>query len=171
MLLIKRSWCIWNERLRIISTFVIQASQTPLSPNVHFTFLYHKRWHCILHEFYDHYVWCTVKRWHGFMPWVILNRMSLFAVLWRKFDHASECPHDSILCAPQLQSASMNCLVTAEQCKILFSNVGGITSFQMMPTLPRLRFLLDRFWIVLTTLIVWCRGYRAMFQTKQVCVL
>ena len=64
---------------------------------------------------YEHYVWCTATRWYGVIPWVVLNRMSLFVVLCRKLatDHASECTHDLILCAPKFVSASLNCLVKA----------------------------------------------------------
>ena len=44
---------------------------------MHFTFPYKT---CVINSVNldNHYVWCTVTRWHGVIPWVVLNKMSLF---------------------------------------------------------------------------------------------
>ena len=47
---------------------------TALSPNVQFTFPYHKTHVVYSVTVYDPHDWCRV----GVIPWVVLNRMSLF---------------------------------------------------------------------------------------------
>ena len=114
---------------------VVQVKAKHLWFQMQFTFPYHKTHVTYSVNVYNH----SDVQLDDIIPWVVLNRM--ICLLWREIaaEHTPECAHDSFLCAPKFGSVSVR--------SYFITHVGNRTSFQMMPTWPRMWFIMGRFWI------------------------
>jgi hypothetical protein len=89
-----------DETLRIIINSARISCMLAKHPLVKMcAFPYHKTPDIYSVNVDDHYIWCTVPSWLGFIPLVI---WTYFCLLWRTFAaaHAPECTRDSFLWAP-----------------------------------------------------------------------